>query len=66
MRRIDCTDVVNGTVIGEISLTNHYTFHVTGKCVAYTDQLNDAAAIAWFKEKWPNHYKTGAEMRCYD
>ena len=66
MKGMTYTDDVNGTVIGEISLTKHYTFHVAGECVANTDQLNDAVAVAWFKEKWPNHYKAGAEMRCYD
>jgi hypothetical protein len=66
--RFPATEVVNGTVIGKMTLP--YRFYTTDlddpkpitKMMWFA---NDTEAIEWFKENHPKAFKVGAEMRCY-
>ena len=66
------TDDVSGIVIGE--QLRPYHFYTLPKqsldgsisVIAKNWFENDAQAIEWFRNKYPDQYKAGAEMRCYD
>jgi len=60
---------VNGTIIGAV--TWPYEFWTTGEehgnwridCNYFE---NDEDAVAWFKEKYPDWFKRGVEMRVFE
>lgn len=56
---------VRGIVIGGDGPTR-YQFWRNGHKLAETDAENDDDAIFWFKTRYPNQYKLGAEMRAFD
>ncbi len=68
---------VRGTIIGDVTFP--YQFWITEKLhpslpdrytvtrkVADRFFVNDKQAVEWFKENYPNEYKHGVEMRCFD
>ncbi len=58
-------EVVNGIVIGPF--TNRYGFFRDNRRLfEFKHFENDTQAIAWAKENYPEEFKTGMEMRCYE
>ena len=70
--RIDWTDDVRGIIIGGDD--RRYEFWteeripwqgIFPEMICRGSFPNDEEAIAWFKEKYPDHFRRGAEMRVY-
>jgi len=59
-------DEVSGTVIGEISTKNHYSYYCLGVCIGSGKFDNDKQAEENAKSKYPESYKIGIEMRCFN
>jgi hypothetical protein len=61
---IDTVD--RAIIIG--SFTKHYAFYTRdGKTkIAEGNFENDTEAEQWLKQRYPNQYSIGVEMRCYD
>lgn len=60
---------VSGVIIGDVTFP--YEFWTTGEeygniRIDKNFFPNDETAIEWFKDKYPDHYKRGVEMRVYD
>jgi len=60
---------VNGCIIGDVTFP--YQFWTSGEeygdwCIYKSYFTDDDAAIAWFKERYPEWYAKGVEMRVYD
>ena len=63
------TDDVNGVVIGDITFPYEFwTIHEPfgQHRIDRNFFQNDEEAIAWFKEKYPDYFKQGIEMRVYE
>ena len=62
-------ETVRGTIIGPAAPYHRYKFYTKeGKLIHYNFVHfdTDAEAVKWFKEHYPDHHKTGAEMRRWD
>ncbi len=64
--RFPWVEEVNGTVIGDF--TYPYQFWTTDgkRKICQGHFANDDEAVAWFKKNYPDNFKAGADMRCYD
>lgn len=59
-------EVVNGTIIGQVTFP-YIFFTLEGERITkLTWFKDDAEAVEWFKVAYPEAYKIGAEMRCYN
>lgn len=59
---------VSGTIIGDVTFP--YQFWTVNEpfgqtCIDKSYFTDDDAAIAWFKERYPEWFKKGVEMRVY-
>jgi len=57
-------EIVRGTVIG--SFLYLYEFWSGERLICREFLANDDEAEKWFKENYPDAYRAGVEMRCYD
>ena len=69
-RRVPDSSVeyVNGVIIGGEEYGRRYRFYTReGERITPGEQWfsDDAEAVAWFRARYPEHYRQGAEMRCY-
>ncbi len=59
-------DDVRGVVIGKVDTKKHYTFYDNNSKMFDSGNFeNDKDAEFYVKEKYPNNYKNGVEMRCF-
>ena len=57
---------VRGTVIGSFYRRYEFWTIEDPRCLAKKWFVSDDEAEQWFKENYPEHYKNGVEMRCWD
>ncbi len=59
-------EVVNGFVIGAVTSRFEFWTLDNAERIDKCDAENSDAALAWFKDNYPQHYAQGALMRCYE
>ena len=62
------TEEVRGIVIGPMTAPYEFWTRATPPtriCKAGSFESDDDA-VAWFKERYPDHFKAGVEMRVFD
>ena len=57
---------VNGIIIGDVTVPYQFWTMDGSECIDRSYFRDDDTAIAWFKERYPDWYAVGIDMRVYD